>query len=265
MSSTTGQRLTKKQRRILRQEGVLSSQDVGFRVNFRLKNFEPLTENQRKTFEAFESGKNLLLHGIAGTGKTFLSLYLSIRELINGSGNYSKIFIVRSAVPTRDMGFLPGNTKEKARAYEAPYVAICTELFDRGDSYEVLKTKDFIEFISTSYVRGITLSNCIVIVDEVQNMTYHEIDSIITRVGDNCKIIFSGDFRQSDFTREQEKSGLKDFISVIKTMRSFEFIEFEIEDIVRSRMVKEYIIAKDRHDRQKERRQDLRPQVLTES
>jgi len=257
MSETVTQRLTKKQRRILRQEGVLGNQDTGFRSNFKLKNIDPLTENQRKTFEAFENGKNLLLHGIAGTGKTFLSLYLSIRELTSGSDKYNKIFIVRSAVPTRDMGFLPGNTKEKSKVYEAPYMAIATELFGRGDAYEVLKTKDYIEFISTSYIRGITLSNCVIIVDEVQNMTYHEIDSIITRVGDNCRIIFSGDFRQTDFTREQEKSGLRDFINIIKTMKAFEFIEFEIQDIVRSRMVKEYIIAKDRYTRQKERREDL--------
>jgi phosphate starvation-inducible protein PhoH len=264
MSSTAGQRLTKKQRRILRQEGVIGEREVGFKANFKLRNFDPLTENQRRTFEAFDLGKNLLLHGIAGTGKTFLSLYLSISEILNGSQNYNRVIIVRSAVPTRDMGFLPGNTKEKSKVYEAPYMAICSELFGRGDAYEVLKNKEMIEFISTSYVRGITLSNCIVIVDEVQNMTYHEIDSIITRVGDNCRIIFSGDFRQSDLSREQERSGLGEFMTIIKTMKAFEFIEFEIEDIVRSRMVKEYIIAKDRHERQKDHRKDLRPQVLAE-
>jgi phosphate starvation-inducible protein PhoH len=264
MPLTAGQRLTKKQRRQLRQEGVLGTQENTFKSNFQIKHFSPLTENQRKTYEAFEDGQNLLLHGIAGTGKTFLSLYLSTREVLKSESPYKKVIIVRSAVPTRDMGFLPGNNAEKAKVYEAPYMAIATELFGRGDAYDVLKNKNMVEFISTSYVRGITLSDCIIIVDEVQNMTYHEIDSIITRVGENCRIIFSGDFRQTDFTREQEKSGLRDFIKIIKSMESFEFIEFEIQDIVRSRMVKEYIIAKDRHERNKDRREDLRPQVLAE-
>jgi phosphate starvation-inducible protein PhoH len=266
MSPVAGQRLTKKQRRVLRQEGVLSNQQpVGFKNNFQLSRIEPLTENQRRTFEAFELGKNLMLHGIAGTGKTFLSIYLSLTEIVSGDGQYNKIFIVRSAVPTRDMGFMPGNQKEKTKVYEAPYYSICTELFGRGDAYEVLKTKDMIEFITTSFVRGITLNNCIIIVDEVQNMSYHEIDSIITRVGDNCRVIFSGDFRQTDFTREHEKSGLKDFLKIIKSMKAFEFIEFEIEDIVRSKMVKEYIIAKDRYERDKNSGSSVRSQLLTES
>jgi phosphate starvation-inducible protein PhoH len=144
------------------------------------------------------------------------------------------------------MGFLPGNNKEKAKVYEAPYYAICTELFGRGDAYEYLKNKNIIDFISTSFIRGITLNDSIVIVDEIANLTGHELDSVITRIGKNCKIIFCGDFRQSDFTKDQEKNGLMDFMRVIKRMKSFEFVDFQKEDIVRSSMVKNYIIEKDK-------------------
>lgn len=238
------ERLTRKQRRLLRQNksGELEKQ----KTPFQLKKIEPLTENQKKSFDQYDKGKNLMLHGIAGTGKSFISLYLALNEIMNGNGNYQKVIIVRSVVPTRDMGFLPGNNKEKAKVYEAPYYAICTELFGRGDAYEILKQKGLVDFISTSFIRGITLNNCIIIVDEIANMTLHELDSVITRVGRNCKIIFSGDFRQSDFTREHEKNGLIDFMKIINKMKSFAFIDFDENDIVRSSMVKDYIIQKDR-------------------
>jgi phosphate starvation-inducible PhoH-like protein/PhoH-like ATPase len=187
-----------------------------------------------------------MLHGIAGTGKSFISLYLALNQVLTEESNYKKVIIVRSVVPTRDMGFLPGNTKEKTKVYEAPYYAICSELFGRGDSYEYLKQKNIIEFISTSFIRGVTLNDCIIIVDEIANMTLHELDSVITRVGKNCRIVFSGDFRQSDFTFERDKNGLKDFIKIIQKMKSFTFIDFDENDIVRSAMVKDYIIQKDR-------------------
>ena len=183
---------TRKQRRLLRQNkiGELENQKIPFKI----KKIEPLTENQKISFEQYHNGKNLMLHGIAGTGKSFISVYLALNEIMNENKNYNKIIIVRSVVPTRDMGFLPGNSKEKTKVYEAPYYAICGELFGRGDAYEILKQKGLVDFISTSFIRGITLNNCIIIVDEIANMTLHELDSIITRVGKNCKIIFSGDF-----------------------------------------------------------------------
>jgi phosphate starvation-inducible protein PhoH len=238
-------RLTRKEKRILRQsdQKVINIQE---KINFNLKRIEPLTENQKFSFEAYNQNKNLMLHGIAGTGKSFISLYLALNQVLSESSQYKKIVIVRSVVPTRDMGFLPGNNKEKAKVYEAPYYAICTELFGRGDAYEYLKNKNIIDFISTSFIRGITLNDSIVIVDEIANLTGHELDSVITRIGKNCKIIFCGDFRQSDFTKDQEKNGLMDFMRVIKRMKSFEFVDFQKEDIVRSSMVKNYIIEKDK-------------------
>ena len=241
----TEKRLTRKQKRNLQQTKVQENQN-SLRLNFKLKHIEPLTQNQKLTFEQYDQGKNLLLHGIAGTGKSFLSVYLSLKTILAENSRYKKLVIVRSVVPTRDMGFLPGNNKEKAKVYEAPYQAIFSELFERGDAYEYLKTKNLVDFISTSFIRGITINDSIIVVDEIANMTLHELDSVITRVGKNCKIIFCGDFRQSDFTKEHERNGLTDFMRIIERMKSFEFIEFNENDIVRSAMVKEYIISKHR-------------------
>lgn len=207
--------------------------------DLQLGTISPITNNQAKVFK---SQKHLVLHGVAGTGKTFLSMYLSLKALFNG--DFDKLFIIRSAVPTRDIGFLPGNDKDKAEIYESPYRDICGELFDRGDAYEILKLKNHLEFKTTSFIRGTTIRNAIIIVDECQNMTMHELDSIITRVGDNCRIFFCGDFRQSDL----KTNGLKHFFNILKEMDCFDFVDFEIEDIVRSGLVKEYITAKAKYE-----------------
>lgn len=246
MEQQEARRLTRKEKRQLRQQGK-EQPNYQEKLNFKLRHFDPLTQNQKNAFDSFKNDKNLMLHGIAGTGKSFMAMYLSLKQILGDQDSpYKRIVIVRTVVPTRDMGFLPGNTKEKTKVYEAPYYAICTELFGRGDSYEYLKGRNLIEFISTSFIRGITLNDCIVIVDEMQNATLHELDSVITRIGHNCKIIFCGDFRQSDFTREHEKNGLTDFMRVVRSMKSFDLIEFEANDIVRSALVKEYIILKDK-------------------
>tara|TARA_B000000557_G_scaffold240835_1_gene219938 strand:+ start:1648 stop:2307 length:660 start_codon:yes stop_codon:yes gene_type:complete len=200
-----------------------------------LAEIEPLTKNQ---LDAFESDKNLILHGIAGTGKTFISCYLAFDDMVKGV--YNNLVIIRSAVPTRDIGFLPGSEKEKASVYEEPYKEIALELFQRGDAYEILKTKGLVHFMTTSFVRGITLKDAVIMVDECQNMSFHELDSIITRVGTNCRVIFCGDFRQSDL----KTNGLESFMEILKNMGAFDFIDFEIKDIVRSEFVKDYIIAK---------------------
>jgi phosphate starvation-inducible protein PhoH len=200
-----------------------------------LHEIEPLTRNQVK---AFESKKNLLLHGLAGTGKTFISSYLAYDDM--SKGIYDKLVIIRSAVPTRDMGFLPGTEKEKASVYEEPYKDIANELFQRGDAYGIMKQKNLVEFMTTSFIRGITLRDAVIIIDECQNMSFHELDSIITRMGENCRVIFCGDFRQADL----KHNGMKDFMQILKRMELFDFIDFKVEDIVRSDFVKSYIIAK---------------------
>jgi phosphate starvation-inducible protein PhoH len=200
-----------------------------------LHEIEPLTRNQVK---AFDSQKNLMLHGLAGTGKTFISCYLAFDDMSKGS--YEKLVIIRSAVPTRDIGFLPGTEKEKSSVYEEPYKDIANELFQRGDAYGILKQKGLVDFMTTSFIRGITLKHAVILIDECQNMSFHELDSIITRMGEGCKVIFCGDFRQADL----KQNGMQDFIQILKRMELFDFIDFEVEDIVRSDFVKSYIIAK---------------------
>jgi len=203
----------------------------------------PLTPNQEETFKSFADGKHLLLHGVAGTGKTFISLYLALDQILNKQ-KYHKTLIIRSAVASREVGYLPGNLKEKTKVYEEPYKTICDDLFARGDGYEILKTKHLVDFTTTSYLRGLTWDNTIIIVDEIQNLSLHEIDSIMTRIGENCKVILCGDFRQSDLRGYNAKKNLLTFGSIVDKMSCFTKIEFEIQDIVRSSFVKSYIKSK---------------------
>lgn len=239
--------LTKRERKNLRRKGLLPQPEpkhgrysLG---NMALKPISPLTMNQRKTFELYRDGKNLMLHGMAGTGKTFISMYLALNDVINRE-LYDNVTLIRSVVPTRDMGFLPGTQGEKSKAYEMPYFPIATDLFGRGDAYEVLKNKKLVNFITTSFIRGTTINDSVIIVDEVENMTFHEIDSVITRVGKNCRIIFCGDFRQSDLQKSEDRNGLLKFMDIVDKLRNFGYIEFTQDDIVRSGLVREYIIAK---------------------
>ena len=214
--------------------------------NRELRNIVPLTDNQQKTFTEYSKNKNLVLHGMAGTGKTFCALYLALKEVLDPKSDQRKVFIVRSAVPTRDVGFLPGSLKEKIKQYENPYRSICSHIFSRGDAYDVLKGKDLVEFMSTSFVRGDTYDDCTLIVDEMQNLSFHELDSVITRAGEGTKVIFSGDFKQSDLANSRDRQGLQDFLKILKNMRSFSRIEFGVQDVVRSGLVKEYLITKDK-------------------
>ena len=163
-------RLTRREKRLLRQ-GHQQKENFQEKVNFKLKHIDPLTENQKLTFQAYNQGKHLMLLGSAGSGKTFLSTYLALKEVLNGSEEYKKIYICRSAEPSKNVGFLPGNLKEKTKVYEAPYQAIFTELFGRGDAYDYMKNKNIVEFISTSYIRGITLENCVVIAVSYTHLT----------------------------------------------------------------------------------------------
>lgn len=219
-------------------------QNAHVKNHFELRKISPLTTNQQRTFDAYDQDKNLILHGFAGTGKTFVSLYLALEEVLEPSPIYDKIIIVRSVVPSRDVGFLPGSIKEKTRVYEEPYKEICDDLFGRGDGYDILKMRGLIHFTTTSFLRGVTFNNAIVIVDELQNMVFGELDTVMTRLGDQSKVIFCGDFRQTDLTLEKEKSGLIHFLNITKRMDKFDYIEFDKTDIVRSGLVRDYIIKR---------------------
>lgn len=209
-----------------------------------LLTFEPLTKNQSKFFDLYKQGTQaIMLHGAAGTGKTFIALYKALEEVMDKSNTFDKVVIVRSVVPSREIGHLPGDEKEKTDVYLAPYKAICQDLFQTEQAYERLVEQKNIEFMITSFVRGITIDNSVIIVDECQNMNFQELSSIITRVGEKSKIIFCGDFKQTDLCKKHDQSGLRDFVDVINRMPSFRNVEFEVDDIVRSSLVKEFIVA----------------------
>lgn len=208
------------------------------KVHLTLAPVQPLTENQEKVLC---SGKNLVLRGAAGTGKTFLASYLAFKAVLKDK-KFKRVIYFRSAVATRAIGFLPGTEEEKMAVYEAPYVSIATSLFGRGDSYAELKKKRIVEFRSTSFPRGGTIDDAVVIVDEAQNMTYHELDTLITRAGPNTMYYFCGDTLQADLPKSQ--SGLEEFMKILRSMKSFDEVEFTIEDIVRGPLVKEYLTAK---------------------
>lgn len=215
-----------------------------------LKEIEPLTENQTKAFEAYEEGKNLFLYGCAGTGKTFIAMYLALREILSGTTPYEKLYVVRSLVPTREIGFLPGDHEDKSNLYQIPYKNMVKYMFKMPDDpafdmlYDNLKAQETVSFWSTSFIRGTTLDNAIVIVDECQNLNFHELDSIITRVGENCKIIFAGDALQTDLIKTNERNGILDFMKILEIMDEFASIEFDVNDIVRSGLIKSYILSK---------------------
>ena len=215
-----------------------------------LLDIEPLTDNQKKLFDYYDDGKHILAYGAAGTGKTFVLLYKALQEVLNEKTPYEKIYIIRSLVQTREIGFLPGGHEDKSALFEIPYKNMVKYMFEMPDDsafemlYGNLKTQGTISFWSTSFIRGTTLDNAIIIVDEFQNLNYHELDSIITRVGENSKIMFCGDATQSDLVKSNEKNGIVDFMKVLRIMPSIDIIEFGVDDIVRSGLVKEYILAK---------------------
>ena len=215
-----------------------------------LLDIEAITDNQKRVFESYKEGKHIVAYGTAGTGKTFITLYNALKEVLNESTPYERIYLVRSLVSTREIGFLPGDHEDKADIYQIPYKNMVKYMFQMPSDadfemlYGNLKAQESIKFWSTSFIRGTTLDNAIVIVDEFQNLNFHELDSIITRVGENSKIMFCGDSSQTDLIKTNDRNGIVDFMNVLRKMPSFDIIEFGIDDIVRSGLVKEYIIAK---------------------
>ena len=215
-----------------------------------LTEIKPLTDNQKLVFDAYEENKNLFLYGCAGTGKTFIAMYLALKEILSNKTPYEKLYVVRSLVPTREIGFLPGDHEDKAHLYQIPYQNMVKYMFKMPDDpafemlYDNLKAQETISFWSTSFLRGTTLDNAIVIVDECQNLNFHELDSIMTRVGNDSKIIFAGDVAQTDLVKTNEKNGILDFMKILQIMDEFACLEFDVNHIVRSGLIRNYIITK---------------------
>lgn len=210
---------------------------------------QPKTEKQKDFFDAYNSGHYFMaLHGVAGTGKTYIATYKALEEVLDKSNPFNKLVIVRSSVQGREMGHLPGDADEKMEMFIQPYRQICADLFKRKDAWDRLCEQGHIEFISTSFIRGTTFTNSIIILDEAQNCNFHELDTIITRVGHTSKFFICGDFRQTDLRKKDDKSGLLPFFDIISGMKEFSKIEFTIDDIVRSSLVKNYIIAKTKYE-----------------
>ena len=211
----------------------------------------PLTENQEKIFKAWDDGKHLFIYGAAGTGKTFCAMYKALYDCLKTAPSYENVYIVRSLVATREIGFLPGDHEDKSSLYQIPYKNMVKYMFEAGNDnefemlYGSLKQQETIKFWSTSFLRGVTLDNAVVIIDEMQNLNFHELDSIITRVGENTRIVFCGDAMQTDLVRDKEKNGIHDFMRILEVMPDdFEMIEMGIDDICRSGLVRNYLIAK---------------------
>ena len=215
-----------------------------------LVDIQPITDNQKVLFDSYKEGKNVIAYGAEGTGKTFITLYNALKDVLDESTPYERIYIVRSLVATREIGFLPGDYEDKSDIYQVPYKHMVKYMFQMPSDadfemlYGNLKAQETIKFWSTSFLRGTTLDNAIIIVDEYQNLNFHELDSIITRIGEDSKIYFCGDASQTDLQKTNERNGIIDFMKIVRSMPSFNLIEFGINDIVRSGLVKEYLIAK---------------------
>ena len=215
-----------------------------------LVTIKPITDNQKVVFSTWKKGLNQFLFGAAGTGKTFISLYLALQEIMDLKKPADKVILVRSLIPTREIGFLPGDEEDKAALYQVPYRNMVQFMFEMPNEqafnglYDKLKAQGSLYFLSTSFLMGLTFDNSIIIVDECQNLNFHELDTIITRVGQDSKIVFCGDFGQTDLVRNNEKNGLHDFMRILEEMKEFNCTEFTIGDIVRSGFVRSYLINK---------------------
>ena len=219
-------------------------------TNSDLVKIEPVTDNQKVVFESYKKGQNQFLYGCAGTGKRFVTLYLAMQEVLRNDTPYDRVVMVRSLIPTREIGFLPGDEEDKAALYQVPYSNMVQFMFKQPNEqafsmlYDRLKTQGSFYFLSTSFLRGLTFDNSIIIVDECQNLNFHELDTIVTRVGQDSKIMFCGDFMQTDLSKVNERNGLHDFLRILEEMEEFNCLEFNIGDIVRSGFVRNYLIQK---------------------
>ncbi len=237
---------TSSKKKIRKKEKIIPKQDQPVTEIFKLKTIQPMTKVQREFFESYCSGNHVVAHGSAGTGKSFLSIYLAMQDVL--AGLYDKLIIIRTALEGRKIGFLPGNEQEKTAVFERPYIAIFEELFGKKNAYEMLKKRGLVEFESTSFLRGQTFNNAVIVYDEFQNGNWMEGATVLTRIGKNCKVVLAGDYKQSDHAHSQDREGVSKLMRILRSMRTLDFIEFTSADIVRSGFVKEFIIACERDE-----------------
>jgi len=214
--------------------------------HFSLKKISPLTRNQERAFQEYSKGNNIVMSGCAGTGKSFLAMYLALNDLLQDKSYYNRIVIIRSAVPSRDLGFVPGTLEEKSKIYQDPYIQIVNELVGRGDAWHFLLHKEIVQFQTTSFLRGLTFTDSILFFDEFQSATFHEIDTVLTRVGENCRFILCGDYRQTDLNTKKESSGFGQAVQILDRIDNTSHITFGMEDVVRSGFVREYLMQKEK-------------------
>jgi phosphate starvation-inducible protein PhoH len=225
---------------------VKSAAERAQKQHFSIKKINPLTKNQDLAFQAYNQGNNLILSGSAGSGKSFLAMYMALNELLTDKSYYNRIIIIRSAVPSRDLGFVPGTLEEKSKIYQDPYIQIVNELVGRGDAWHYLFNENIVQFQTTSFLRGLTFRDCILVFDEIQSATFHEIDTVLTRVGENCRFVLCGDCKQNDLDNRKEKTGFHDAIKILDKIQNVSHVKFGLEDIVRSGFVKEYLEQKEK-------------------
>jgi phosphate starvation-inducible PhoH-like protein len=197
-----------------------------------------LTEGQQDYLDAINENVVTLCSGLAGTGKTYIAVVRAV-ELLQ-EGQYKRIVIARPAVECgKSLGFLPGNEDEKVAPYMRPIKDILHELIDAKQLEEYIKNET-IEFCALTYMRGRTLNNCIMILDEAQNATWEELMMFLTRIGKNSKIIISGDETQEDVFHKALAQCLCKF-DTKPYIREIEVIYLDVEDIVRNGLIRKII------------------------
>lgn len=212
-----------------------------------LKNIKPISSAQRMLFESYLAHDNhVVANGFPGTGKTYLSFWLGLNSVLSPDEPQDRIIVVRSAVPARDIGFLPGDAKEKMAPFEVAYKDIVHDLIGKSTSYEDMCEAGKIEFMPTSFLRGLTWDNAVVILDEIQNLTWQEIHTVMTRIGKNTRVLVCGDVSQNDLqNKRNEETGIGNFLTVAERMNTFDIVNFTKHDVVRSGFVKDWILAKE--------------------
>ena len=206
------------------------------------------SENQQKLIDAYEKNDMVFAVGPAGTGKTYLSIALAVKALKEKMAK--KIILSRPAVEAGEkLGFLPGDMKDKIDPYLQPLYDALEDMIPAVKLQDMME-KHIIQIAPLAFMRGRTLSDAVVILDEAQNTTPQQIRMFLTRMGMNTKMIITGDMTQIDLPREQ-KSGLKEALNILKDVEGIGVVNLGQKDIVRHKLVTRIVNAYDAYDKAK--------------